>query len=301
MEYDFVPFPARKPLNWPNGKRLAVMFTTNLEYWDKVRESNKPYYPGGPGIVGGDLPGNVYDNPNYTWREYGQRVGVWRMFDVFDKAGVPTCCTMNAKMGIERRAVVDAALERGWEMIAHNYVQSDLLTDFMFDIDKEREVIRETLKVYREVCGKPAKGWLSSSLRMTFNTVDILAEEGLLFITDLLNDDQPYLVRTKSGKPMVSIPYTSEVNDFTVFLRQGMDVNGAVTVFKEQFDWLYEESKTSGRFLNIGLHPHVIGQPFRIRALRDFLDYVKGFDDVWFATREEIATWYLQNHRDHIG
>ena len=301
MHYDFVPFPHRKPLRWPNGKRLALMLTINFEHWDKVRESSKPYYPGGPGIVGGDLPGNVYDNPNYTWREYGQRVGVWRMFDVFDAAGVPATCTMNAKMGIERRAVIDKALERGWEILAHNYVQSDLLTDFTFDEAKEREVIRETLRVYRDVCGKPARGWLSSSLRSTPNTIDILAEEGLLFIADLLNDDQPYLVQTRSGRPMVSISYTSEVNDFTIFMRQGMDVDGAFKVFKEQFDWLYAESALSGRFMNVGLHPHVVGQPFRIRALRDFLQYVKQFDDIWFATREQIAEWYLQNHTSHIG
>ena len=78
MRYPFVPMPQRKPLRWPNGKRMALMLTTNLEYWDAVKETNKPYYPGGPGIVCGDLPGNVYDNPNFTWREYGQRVGVLR-------------------------------------------------------------------------------------------------------------------------------------------------------------------------------------------------------------------------------
>ncbi len=83
MKYAYVPISQRKPLRWPNGKRLAVMITTNLEYWDATKDTPKPFYPGGPGIVGGDLPGNVYDNPNYTWREYGQRVGVWRMFDTF--------------------------------------------------------------------------------------------------------------------------------------------------------------------------------------------------------------------------
>jgi allantoinase len=152
---------------------------------------------------------------------------------------------MNAKMGLERRPVINAAIERGWEILAHNYVQSDLLTDFMFDEPKEREVIRETLRIYQEVCGKPAKGWLSSSLRSTLNTIDILAEGGLLFIADLLNDDQPYLVKTRSGKPMVSISYTSEVNDFTIFMRQGMDVDGAFKVFKEQFDWLYPRVRTA--------------------------------------------------------
>lgn len=299
MHYDFVPISRRKPLKWPSGKRLAIILTTNFEYWDPVQQSDKKYYPGGPGIVGGDLPGNVYDNPNFTWREYGQRVGVWRMFDIFDAEGVPSSCTMNAKMALERREVIDAALERGWEIVAHNYVQDELLTDYMFDEEAERKIIRRTLDVYEQVCGRKAKGWLSSSLRSTLNTIDILAEEGLLFITDLLNDDQPYLVQTKCGRPIVSVSYTSEVNDFS-FLRQGLSAETGLQMFKEQFDWLYEESATSSRFMNIGLHPHVIGQPYRIRALRDFIRYAKTFDDVWFATREEIAEWYLENHRSHI-
>ncbi|XDB00333.1 polysaccharide deacetylase (plasmid) [Sulfitobacter sp. LCG007] len=299
MEYDFVPLPHRNPLKWPDGKRLAVILTINMEYWDKTQDSDKPYYPGGPGIVGGSLAGNVYDNPNFTWREYGQRVGVWRMLDIFDAEGVQASCTMNAKMALERRAVIDAARERGWEIVPHNYVQDELLTDYMFDEAKERDVIRRTLDVYEQAVGKPAKGWLSSSLRSTLNTVDILAEEGLYFITDLLNDDQPYMVRTRSGKPMVSVSYTSEVNDFS-FLRQGLTVDTGFAMFKEQFDWLYAESATSGRFMNIGLHPHVIGQPFRIRALRDFIRYAKGFDGVWFANREEIADWYLKTHASHI-
>lgn len=300
MQYDFVPIVQRRPFKWPGGKRLAVILTTNLEYWDPVQKSDKKYYPGGPGIVGGDLPGNVYDNPNFTWREYGHRIGVWRLFEVFDGEGVPSSCTMNAKLALERKPIIDAALARGWEIVAHNYVQDELLTDYMFDERAEREVIRRTLEVYEKACGRKAKGWLSSSLRCTLNTIDILAEEGLIFITDLLNDDQPYLVNTRSGRPMVSISYTSEVNDFS-FLRQGLTVETGLQMFKEQFDWLYAESATSGRFMNIGLHPHVIGQPFRIRALRDFIRYAKQFDGVWFATREEIAEWYLRDHASHIA
>ena len=123
----------------------------------------------------------------------------------------------------------------------------------------------------------------------------------ITFFCDLLNDDQPYLVKTRSGREIVSIPYSSEVNDFTVFLRQGKDVEGAFDVFKEQFDWLYKESAISGRHMNIGLHPHVIGQPFRIRSLQKFLSYLKQFDDIWFPSREELANWYLKNHESHIS
>jgi allantoinase len=300
MEYDYVPMPKRKPLRWPNGARVALMVTTNLEYWDPMRESAAPYYPGGPSIITDVLPGNVYDNPNWTWREYGQRVGVWRMFDCFTNAGVPTTCTMNAKMGLRRREVIEAAKAQNWELVAHNYVQSDLLTNYQFDKEAERAVIQETLRIYQEVVGRKARGWLSSSLRSTPNTPDLIAEEGLDFITDYLNDDQPYLMRTTSGRPLVSIPYTSEVNDFTVFLRQGKDVQGALGVFSECLDELWREGEESGRLMNIGLHPHVIGQPFRIRALREFLAYAKGRPGIWWATREEIADWYLAHHTEHI-
>lgn len=300
MHYDYVPMPHRKPLKWPNGARLALMITFNVEYWDLVKDSAESYYAGGPAILPDPLPGNVPDFPNYSWREYGQRVGIWRLIDIFDKAGVPATCTMNAKMGLERRAVIDAINQRGWELVAHNFVQSDLLTNYQFEPEKEREIIRETLRVYEEVVGRPAKGWLSSSLRSTTQTADICAEFGLIYFTDLMNDDQPYLIQTKHG-PIVSVPYTVEMNDFMIFLRRGMSTDEAVEVFKEQFDVLYAEGAESGRLMSIGLHPHVIGQPFRVRAVREFIEYVKQFDGVWWAKREEIAEWYLRNHQSHIG
>ncbi len=300
MHYDFVPMPHRKPLKWPNGARLAVIMTLNLEYWDLIKDTDEPYYPGGPSILPDPLPGNVADFPNYTWREYGQRVGIWRLMDIFDRAGVPASCTMNAKMALERRPAVDAVNERGWELVAHNYVQTELLTEYADAPDKEREIILETLKVYEETVGRPARGWLSSSLRCTPNTPEILAEQGLIFHTDIMNDDQPYLIHTEHGS-IVSVPYSNEVNDFQIFLRRGMSTSQAYEVLKEQFDELYREGADSGRLMNVGIHPHVWGQPFRVRAIREFLDYANGFEGVWWAKREEIAEWYLENHESHIA
>ena len=100
---------------------------------------------------------------------------------------------------------------------------------------------------------------------------------------------------------MVSIPYTTEVNDFMIFLRRGMSTTEAFEVYKEQLDVLYREGAESGRLVNIGIHPHVSGQPFRVRAIEAFLDYAKGLDGIWWATREEIAEWYLANHERHFG
>lgn len=299
MHYDYVPLPHRNSLRWPNGARVALIVTINLEYWDLLKDTDQPYYAGGPPVIPDPMPGNVPDFPNFSWREYGQRVGVWRMIDTFDRAGVPASCTMNAKMGLERRAVIDAVRERGWELVAHNYEQGDLLTNYHFDRDAEKELIGKALSVYEDVVGKPARGWLSSSLRSTTQTADILVEEGLLFICDYMNDEQPYLIKTPNG-PIVSTPYSVEINDFTFFHRRGLSTQAALELLKEQFDELYREGESSGRMMNIGLHPHVAGHPFRIRALREFLEYAKGFDDVWWATREEVASWYMDNHADHI-
>ncbi len=299
MEYDFVPLPKRRPLKWPNGARVALILTLNLEYWDLVKDTTDPYYAGGPPVLPDPLPGNIPDYHNFSWREYGQRVGIWRLFDTFDAAGVPAGCTMNAKMGLERREIIDAVLDRGWELVAHNYEQGDLLTNYQFDRAAEAELIGKTLEVYERVVGKPARGWLSSSLRGTSQTADILAENGLIFFCDYMNDEQPYLIRTPSG-PIVSTPYSVEINDFTFFHRRGMSTDQVLGLLKEQFDQLYLEGATSGRLMNVGLHPHVVGHPYRVRAIREFLEYAKSFDGVWWATREDIASWYLENHEHHI-
>lgn len=300
MHYDFVAMPDRKPLRWPGGARIAVIFTLNLEFWELTREGAEPLYPGGPATIPHVLPGNVADYANWTWREYGQRVGIWRLLDVFDKAGVPSTCTMNAMTGIERRRIIDAVNERGWEIVAHNYVQNDVLSSYAHDPDGERDIIRRTLDVYEETVGRPARGWLSSSLRCTSNTPEILKEFGLLFHSDFLNDDQPYLIHTAHG-PLVCVPYSNDVNDFAMFARGAMTTQQALEALRDQFDQLYLEGAESGRIMNLGIHPHVFGQAGRVRALREFVEYAKGFEGVWFASREEIASWYLENHADHMG
>lgn len=299
MHYDYVPLPERQPLKWPRGKRVALILTLNLETWDLVKDTDRPYYAGGPPILPDVLPGDTPDFPNFTWREYGLRVGVWRLFDLFDEMKVKPSCTINAVTALRRRAMLDAALKRRCEILAHNYEQGELLTDFAKQPAKERAIIARTLEVYEQAVGRKAKGWLSSSLRGTLNTVDILAQHGLTFYCDLMNDDQPYLVQTPHG-PIVSTPYTNEINDFTLLTRRGHTTDEFRDVLIEELDVLYKEGAHTGRIMNVGLHPHVSGRAYRIRALREFIRHAKKLPGVWWATREEIATWYLANHAKHI-
>ena len=299
MEYDYVPLPQRQPLKWPNGARVALILTFNLETWDLTKDTDKPYYAGGPAILPDILPGNVPDFPNYSWREYGQRVGIWRLFDLFDKLGVPASCTTNAVTFERRKAMTDAVLERGWELLAHNWEQGELLTGFAGDPAKERDIILRSLEQYEKFTGRRAKGWLSSSLRGTLNTPAILAEAGCTFYCDIMNDDQPYLLRTDKG-PIVSTPYSNEINDFTFITRKNFTTDQFAQALIEELDVLYEEGATSGRMMNVGLHPHVSGRAHRIRALREFIEHAKSLPGVWWATREEIADWYLENHESHF-
>lgn len=301
MKYPFSAIPFRGPLKWPGDAKLALIVTLNMEYWDLVKDTRRPYYAGGPPILPDVLPGNTPDFPNFTWREYGQRVGIWRLIDIFDEAGIPASCTINAKTALKRPVIVEAAKKRDWEIVAHNYEQGELLTDYAHEPEKERDVIKNTLKVYEQAVGKPAKGWLSSSLRSTLNTCDILAEHGLLFYCDQLNDDQPYLIETKHG-PLVSIPYSNEINDFTVLTRHHHTTDEFSQILREELDVLLGEAEKSGsgRMMNVGLHPHVSGRAYRVRAVREFLEHAQSLHGVWFATREDIAEWYLQNHDGHI-
>lgn len=300
MEYPYVPFPERGRLSWPDGKRLAVIMTINLETWDLLKDRTDPYYAGGPPILPDVLAGNVPDFPNYTWREYGQRVGVWRMFRLFEELGVKPSCTLNA-VTIERRSqMVDFAEAHGYELVAHNYEQGELLTDFHADPEREAEVIRATLDVYEKHLGRRSKGWLSSSLRGTLRTADVLAAEGCTFYCDLLNDDQPYLVQTPNG-PIVAVPYSNEINDFTLLTRRGYTTEQYRDTLIEELDTLYAESASTGLLMNVGLHPHVSGRAYRMRALREFVEHAKSLDGVWFARRDEIADWYLEHHAEHIA
>jgi allantoinase len=299
--YDYIALPDRKPLRFPNGTRLALIITINLEYWEKTRAGQKePLFTGGPMTIPHALPGDVWDTANWTWREYGQRVGVWRLIETFDdNASVKPSCTVNGIMMVERRRIVDAINERGWELVPHNWAQNELLSDYAASPDAERAVIKRTLDKFREVVGRPAKAWLSSAIRGTPHTPAFLKEFGLIAYCDYLNDEQPYLIKTVHG-PIVCVPYSNDINDFSLFARGGMSTSSGVETLKSCFDQLYAEGAKTGRIMNLGLHPHVIGQPHRIGALREFIAYARSHKDVWFPSREELATWYLDNHASHI-
>ena len=295
FHYDYVPIVDRKRLKWPRGARIAVIPTVNVECWNPFPEKGKLSYPGGPNVLPIPLPEDVPDLVNHTWREYGHRVGFWRILEVFDRHRVRATATLNTQLGKRLPRILDELKKRRWELVAHSRVENDLLVNFSKDREAERAYIRATLAEYEEVVGHKARGWLSPSVSPTANTLGILVEEGVEFFCDFVNDDQPYPIQV-GKRTILSIPYSTEINDYPLFMRHFHSPDTVFEILKAQFDTLYEEGRTQGRIMNIGLHPHVIGQPYRIGTLHRILAYVKKRDKVWFASRQEIAAWYREKY-----
>jgi peptidoglycan/xylan/chitin deacetylase (PgdA/CDA1 family) len=272
-----------------------------MESWDLVKPTSERIYAGGPGILPDPLPADIPDWPNYTWREYGQRVGFWRIAEMFERHDVRVSATLNAQLPSRYPEMLAEGKRLGWEFNAHGYEQGTLLTTYAHDPAQERRVIGEVVEIFTEAVGARPLGWLSSSARCTANTIGILADLGFLYHCDYLNDDEPFVFAV-NGRRMVGIPYSFEVNDYMAFFRRNFTTDEWLTMLKEQFDVLYDEAGRtgSGRLMNVGLHPHVIGVPFRASSLDRFLDYIRGFEGVIYPTREEIARIAL-DQADRLG
>jgi allantoinase len=273
----------RKPYAWPNGKTLAVWIAPNVEVWHYDS-------PAGTGIS--PNPSNrVPDVINYAWREYGMRVGLWRIADVLDAAGVKATVALNSQVCDSHPKAIEEMKKRGWELMGHGTTNSESLAGLA--LDKEKEVIHHVLKTIEQASGKRPRGWLGTGLTQTHNTLDILAEEGVVYCGDWNNDDQPYPMKVKSGK-LYAIPYCMEINDIGAYMRKGHTGEQYYRSVMDQFEQLLADSAKQPRVMGIPLHPMISGQPLRIKYLERLLTEMKKHDKVWFATGGEIVDAYLR-------
>jgi allantoinase len=271
----------RKPFRWPGNNTLAVWFAPNVEVWQYDQAA-------GVGITP-NLTNHVPDVFNYAWREYGMRVGLWRIADVFDEAGVKATVALNSQVCDVHPRAVEEMKKRGWEFMGHGTTNSTNLA--ALNLEQERDTIRGILKTIEQASGKRPRGWLGSGLIETYDTLDILAEEGVLYCGDWNNDDQPYPMKVKSGK-MFAIPYCNEINDISVYLRRGYTGEQYFRSVVDQFDTLYADSRKQPRVMGVPLHPMISGQPLRIKYLARAIAYMKEHQGVWFATGSEIIDAY---------
>ncbi len=277
--FPYTPISQRPRLSWPNGAHLALWVTPNIEFF--------PLNEAVPMSIGA-----VPDVLGWSVRDYGGRVGVFRVMDVLSRYGIRATVCLNSEVCAAYPQVMEEAMKLEWEFMGHGESNARYL-DSMSPED-ERQSIFTTFDTIEAFTGKRPRGWLSPGVRMTWHTLDYLAEAGCDYFCDFVNDDQPYLMDV-GGKQIVSIPYSSEIIDLPAFLREYLTAEEFETKIKRQFDVLYREGAESGRVMAIALHPFLIGVPHRIGALDSALEYICGHDGVWLATGSEIIDHYLQS------
>jgi len=274
--------PERPALKLPNGARMAVWVIVNVEEWDPLQTMPRTVLT--PPAGGSPSP----DIPNWAWHEYGNRVGFWRILKVFDEFKIPGVLAINGSAIPAYPAIVRAAVERKWEFMGHGYTQRN-----MQKVPDEREDIRKTADVIKQVTGKPPRGWLGPGLTETWETPDLLKEEGYDYVADWVLDDQPVWLKTR-GKPIVNVPYTQECNDVAMMLIQHHKASEYFDRASDQFDQIYADAEGSARMMALVLHPYIMGAPHRLKYFRMAIEKIRQKQDVMFCTGEQILDWYLQ-------
>jgi allantoinase len=279
--YDYSPLPSRPKQQWPGGARVAFYVGLNIEHFEVDKSSTSL------------INSTAHLKPdalNHGWRDYGARVGFWRLLEALDKHGVRASALLNSDCCERYPQIIEAGRERHWAWLAHGQTNSS----FHADLAKaeERELLIEITQTIAAATGTSVKGWMGPGLTETFETPRILRELGYTYVLDWCADDQPFPLRIPG---MISVPYSVELNDYTLFLVKNGSGEDFYRVVVDQFDRLYEESAQTGRVMALALHPLLIGHPFRFKYLDRALEHIVGHDGVWLTTSDEIAEHYLKS------
>ncbi|PYN96487.1 MAG: polysaccharide deacetylase [Candidatus Rokuibacteriota bacterium] len=229
------------------------------------------------------------DVPNWAWHEYGMRVGFWRLHEALTKRKIPVTTAINARVCESYPPVAQAMLDAKWEFMGHGVVQGA-----MHLLPDQRAAIGEAVRLIEKFTGKKPKGWLGPGLTETWETLELLREAGIEYVSDWVNDDQPYEIRTSAG-PLVSVPYSVELNDIPMMVIQHHESSVWWNRCKDQFDRLYAEGAKNPRVMAMAVHPYISGVPHRIKYFEAIYDYIKKQKGVWLTTGEEIYEWYTKN------
>ena len=264
---DYAPIFHRKPLKLPGNARVAVWPIINVEEWDINAPMARTVLPAPQGVS------VIPDIANFSWFDYGLRVGFWRLKQVLDRHQVRATISLNASICNSYPVIVEEIIKSGWEIIGHGFIQ------------------RNSIQLIKETAGQAPRGWMGPGLAETFDTPDILTEEGIEYVADWVNDDQPYPMKVRSGS-LISVPYTVEINDIPIYLIQHHSSPELFERSRDQFDTLYQEGAESARIMAISTHPYITGVPHRIRYYDQVFQYIKGHEGVLFMTGSEILDWY---------
>ena len=282
----------RSPIKWPDGARIAITPCIAFETWPddlsaagSLQQENRR-----------SLPKNAVTKKNLgtiTDREFGERVGVFRMLEIFQKEGIrttffPTGITVMNYPDVFKEIVAQGH-EIGTETWIHDY-------SYMKNRDKEKKDLQKTIKVVQETIGEPPKGYLSTGVAPSAATPHVICELRYTYWMDPQHEEAPYTLKLKEGELTV-LSYYQDLNDYASYQRAGRTPRELLQMWKDSFDCLYEEGGKDPKFMIWGNHPFIGGRPFRALLLREFIRYAKGHSKVWFARAGDIAKWYRENYR----
>jgi len=283
--YDWSDLFARPKVQWPGNAHVALWIVPILQ-WFPFNAPAQPFRA--PGALTMPYP----DLRHYTNRDYGNRVGIFRILDVLAEYKAPTSIALNTAIAQRYPALLDALLAQPVELIAHGkdmgHVHSSALTP-----EAEHALIEESLSILRTRSDQAIHGWLSPGRSQSFHTPDILAAHGVRYSCDWANDDMPYRLRTAQGRHY-AMPLAYETDDRVLLQEMHQNEQEWLTQIKDRFDVLYREStQAGGRIMSLPLHAWVSGVPYRIPALREALRYMLEHDGVWAATGADILSAFL--------
>lgn len=285
--WDWSPIVHRPPLAWPGGARLAVCILVELGHYDWQPP------PGAFDPPTHSPPHSLNPYPDYvtaSFREYGHRIGIFRMMEVLDRYAVRVSVPMDAHTARHYPNLVEACLRRGWEPVAHGLTQRQAITSRMSE-GEERAYVQSSIESLRRATGTMPAGWLGPEQSQSHRTPAILADCGLRYCCDLPNDEQPYRLHTPSGE-LYALPTMIELGDALGHYNRKLPLPRWVAMVKECVDVMIEDAAQTGLVLAFRLHPWIVGQPYRVKHLEEIVAHVARRSDVWVATGAEIVDWY---------
>lgn len=274
--YDYCGITMRADYAWPEGRRLAVYLGVNLEHFAFAEGLGAELAPGGP-------PPDVL---NFAWRDWGNRVGAWRMLELLDELRLPASMLANAAMYAYAPSLMEAVRARGDEIVGHGRTNSERQS--VLDEAAERALIAEATSTVARHEGRPPRGWLSPWIAESHATPDLLAEAGYAYTLNWCMDDQPVWMRTRSG-PLLSIPYPQEANDIPSIVARKDGAAQFADIIIDTFDEMLAQSARQPLVMGIALHPYIVGQPHRLRHLRRALVHIAAHRErIWITTAGAI-------------
>lgn len=270
--YDYSPITERGGVAWPDGKKLAFYIGLNIEHFHVDRIM--------PNSIASAAPDPMY----YGKRDYGNRVGIWRMIELFDEVGLRASAITNAEVCEYYPNIIEAGLERDWGWVGHGITNSVMHSGYTEA--EEVPIVDEIVATFAKH-GIAPKGWLGPGLTETFNTPRLLAERGFTHLLDWCADDVPFATNVPG---MLSVPYSLSVNDISLFESTSFPGSLYEEMVLDQFEVLLSEG---GRVMALPIHPFVIGQPYRFKHFASAIRAITSHPDVWVTTSEDVADHFL--------